>query len=505
MAMKPESIQTLLAPMPGRDLTWQQVSQHLGRTVFSDKEAKNRDHAALRQELYRGEGDHHMSEKVIHKVMKDPDTQAKRKEWVPLSKFDNVWRAFVNVKATVYNVPAIRRVEGDANQAKYAEVQRMCRQNAMAKLWNRWGYLQRSLAVGFRVRPRTRKPVIDVISRDSFFALGHPADPTDLIALGTRITGPELEMGDDRSRERWQVWTDHEFFITDGNGRVNPDSVVIHGWERMPWLLFSLEPPVGRLIDHSTGKEIDAAHLSVWFEHTCGLKESKSATKVPIIAGDTTRDARDQAMETEIPIEVRDGTSLTALDMGMDFSQFRDHADFIKTTSAANEGIAPTILKHEGVQSAQARELMRAPLMELRREQEDYLREFEREFVEIQAMVLKRDLSELSFSTKGWAIDFQESSTPLDAKTANEVFEQERRLTLTSTEREIRKRNPDFTDEQAREFMLQNITDETARNEFMRDLQMISGSPGADAPSEDAAPQPGENGDADLRAISGGM
>ena len=499
-----DSLTKLLAPNESRDLTWEEVGHHLKRTVLSDAECKNRDEAALRQELYRAEGDEHVGDKVLH-VFKDPEVRQYRKDWIRLGKFDNVWKSYVNAKATVYNVPAVRKVGGKTDQERYETLQRQCRQNAMAKIWNRWGYLQRSLAVGFRVRKRTQKPVIDVVSRDSFWALGHPDDPTDLIAMGIRIAQPNKDLASWRESEKWQVWTDHERFVCDGGGHVKTETIHKHGWARMPWLLFSIEPPVGRLIDHSTGKENDAAHLAVWFEHICGLKESKSATKIPVVSGDTTRDARAQAADSEIPVELRDGTSLSAIDMGMDFSKFRDHADFIKTTSAANEGIAPNILKHEGVQSAQARELMRAPLMELRREQEDYLREFEREFVEIQAMVVERDLNELKFSTAGWSIDFQDSRIPLDPKASTELFEHKRRLGLTSTIQYLREQNPDLSVAQAKALLVRLIADEFTRNTLMRPLQQISGSMGADPPAEGETPPAKQSNDVEslVRSVLG--
>lgn len=511
----------------GEMLEWADVSRHLKGTVFYETEIKHREDAQRRQEFFKGHGDRYISA-LIDTVFKDPEVRDKRNEWVPLGKPNNVWKRIVQEKATVYNVPPVRELGSESDQANFDEIARQCRLNSMAKRWNQWGELQRTLAVGFRVRKRstgeidpqtgeaitTDTPIVDVVSRDSFFALGHPFDATEVIAIGIRVSTalpkentPETDAAD----EVWEVWTEHERFYCDGNGVFNRDiDVWEHEWDRMPWMLYSPEPPAGTLIDHWTGSETDAAHMAVWFEKICELKESKSATKIPVVSGDTTRDARDQAQDSEIVVEMKDGASLTAVDMSMDLSMFRDSGDHTFISTAANHGIAPGILKHQGVQSAQARELMRAPLKELRREQEDYLREFERQFIEIIAMVVKRDLTEFAFSTQGWSIDFQERATALDPKREDEVFEGRRKLGLTSTIREIMKRNPDFSREQAQEFLVSNIQDEFARNVLMRPLQQISGSMDAEQPDNAQADQvppteTGEQGAADLRALDGGV
>jgi hypothetical protein len=470
--------------------------------VLSQEDGNRRRLSKERHELYTSGGDARMS-RFIDSVFKDPEVKARRQEWVSRAKFNNISRRIVNELATVYSTPALRFVDGDANNEKYQEFQRVSRLHDCARKFNRWGQLHRSLAVGFRVRTETtgeKKPIIDIVSPDSFFAVAHPTDLSKMIALGFKLASTV-------GGRAWQVWTDVETFALDQDGNVLTETLREHEYKRMPWLLLSMEPPCGKLIDDSTGKDIDAAHEAAWFMDILHLKEGKSATKQPVIAGDVTTMARNQSSDSEMPIEASDGTTVSAIDFSMDLSMFQQSAQYIYETVAGNYGISPGLLKHQGVQSAEARELMRAPLKELRREQQIYFREFERELAEVQSMVLVRELPDLAFTLEGWGIDFGESRTALDPKAELEVFEHARRLGLTDTIAEIQRRNPDLTLRQAFAELEKHITAETYRNELQRPMLSISGSAGAalvGSTEADAGPSSGAtNGDADQRASSG--
>lgn len=479
--------------------------------ISSSRDIARRDRAKRRHDLYAGGGDEDM-ETFIRTVFKDPEVISRRREWVAKAKFNNVSRRLVNELSSVYSVPSMRTVAGDADNANYQELQRRCRQHEIARRWNRWENLHNAVAVGFRLRDTD--PVIDVVTPENFFAVSHPLDPTKMVAIGLKLSfaGPAIS-GD---APEWVVWTDSELFYISKSGHIITSSVKEHRLGRMPWLLLSSEPPCGELVPDNACEDIAAAHRAVWFLHVLELKEAKSATKQPVLAGDMTRIARGQAADSEVPIEAPDGVVVSTVDFSMDLSMFRDAAARVYETVAANRGIAPDLLRHAPATSADSRELMRAPLKELRREQEVYLREFEREFAAIQAVVLKDAKHELSFSTDGWAIDFAETRTPLDPKSELERFEHERRLGLTDTIEEMIRRNPDLTVAAAFDELERHVTVEVARNTLMRPLVQISGSMGASAPAPASgdADQNGrkdsvdgstvdEHSDAGLRAIGG--
>lgn len=118
------------------------------------------------------------------------------------------------------------------------------------------------------------------------------------------------------------------------------------------------------------------------------------------------------------------------------------------------------------------------------------LRDLERDLAVIQSAVYA-PIPECAFTVEGWNVDFADPQTPLGQKEANEVFEQERKNTLTSTIAEVMRRNPDLTRDQAKALVKQWIEDEEWRNGEMKGMQAISGSAGAFTPGSEN-PQTGK-------------
>jgi hypothetical protein len=161
---------------------------------------------------------------------------------------------------------------------------------------------------------------------------------------------------------------------------------------------------------------------------------------------------------------------------------FRASADYVTERAAANRGIPPAVLRHEGATSAEARELQRVPLREIRLQQQIPFRDLERDLAELQSLVISAKMPELAFDAVGWSVDFADPQTPLGQKEQLEVFEQERRLSMNSTIAEIMRRNPDLDYDAARAVMEQFAKDELDRNIILRPLQAIAGTPGATTP-----------------------
>lgn len=507
------SLREALSAAPGVEptsLTWEKVGTWLrSQYIDSEKEKMRRDRARRRHELYSGAGDADM-ENFIAQVFKDPEVLKRRREWVSKAKYNNVSKRLTNELSSVYSVPASRVVGGsEANNENYQELQRRCRQHEMARRWNRWVNLHECVVVGFRIRGED--PVIDATTPENFFAISHPLDPTHLVGLGFKLSysGPAVSA----SAPRWVIWTDSEKIFLDKSGFIIESLIEAHTLGRIPALLLCKEPPDGELVPDFSGEDIVAAHRAAWFLHVLELKEAKSATKQPVVQGDVQTMPRAQVLDSETPIQAPEGTVINTVDFSMDLLLFRDAAKHVYETVAANHGIAPGILHHASATSAESRELMRAPLKELRREQEVYLREFEREFAIIQSLVLKEAGHDLAFEPVDWSIDFGDTRTPLDPKKETELFEHERRLGLTDTIEEMIRRNPDLTVKSAFAELQRHVDVEVERNRMMRPLQVISGSMRASAPSGDAD-QDGrddsddgssvdENSDAGLRAIGG--
>jgi hypothetical protein len=461
------------------EMTWQDVTRRIRDVLFSPAEKQRKKNAARRQRLYMSSGDMDMSE-FITTAVKDKTVQKKRLDFVRYAKFDNVTRHIVHEVSTVYALPAKRTVKGDDNNARYQEVQRISRQHEVMLRGNRLANLHKTVAFGPRVSDFTgrKRPVLDVVTPDCFTPIAHPLDPTELVCLVLDLAMSPEGKG---PKPMYVVWSEAEWFYLDASGFMLGEPVS-HSYGRIPWILFSIEPPAGCLVDSSAGEDLEAAHLSVWFLGVLLLKEAKSATKQHIISGELSRLKRDQPADSDLPIEAGEGTSITTVDNSMDLSMFRASADYVTERAAANRGIPPAVLRHEGATSAEARELQRVPLREIRLQQQIPFRDLERDLAELQSLVISAKMPELAFDAVGWSVDFADPQTPLGQKEQLEVFEQERRLSMNSTIAEIMRRNPDLDYDAARAVMEQFAKDELDRNIILRPLQAIAGTPGATTP-----------------------
>jgi hypothetical protein len=469
------------------ELKWPDFTRYLRTEYLFKEDEKNRKaKCARRQRFYMSGGDMDMAN-FIMSVVEDPTVREKRLEFIEHSKFNNVLRRVVHELATVYAMPARRTVAGNDNNARYQEVQRRSRQHEVMLRVNRLAILQRNLAIGPRVQEvnGTKQPVLDVVTPDCFSAVPHPLDPTVMGALVLDVAMAPVS----GAAPRWVAWTAGEYLYLNAAGEMIGDPVP-HSYGRIPWILFSIEPPAGCLLDTTTGDDLEAAHRAVWFLDLLLLKEAKSATKQHVIRGDLSRAVREQAADTDVPMEVPEGVDVNTIDNSMDLDMYVQTARAVYETAAANYGLPPSVLRHDGAQSAEARELQRVPLREIRLQQQIPFRDLERELAELQALVIGSAIPELKFTTDGWSVDFADPQTPLGTKEQLEVFEHERRLTMNSTIAELMRRNPDLDRDQAVEVMKQYIADETERNVEMRPLQVIAGTPGATTPQVATADNP---------------
>jgi predicted nuclease of predicted toxin-antitoxin system len=458
---------------PGPAISWPELSRYLREEVWNNQENKDRkDKAAARQRMYSGKGDAEMAE-MVASVFQDPDVISLRLEWVRHAKYNNVLRRAINELATVYSQPALRTVEGDENNARYQEMQRRTRMHEVMQRANRLGYLQRAIFVYPRVRQDAAgnmDPVNEVVTPDRFDPITHPQDPTLLLAISIDLASRSVHML--RRTAARIVLTAHETIEVDSEGQFIESTLKPHDLGRIPGVFFAVDPSSGSLFDPSA------------------TEESKSATMTTVVQGDVSATARAQADDTERALHLQDGASATTLNRAMDLSMFRDTARDVYQTAAANHGIPPQVIDHSGTQSADARELIRAPLKELRLAQQVPLRDLERDLAVIQSAVFST-VPDCAFTVNGWRVDFADPQTPLGQKEANEVFEQERKNTLTSTIAEVMRRNPDLSREQAKALVQQWIEDEEWRNGEMKGLQAMSGSAGAVMPGSEN-PQTGK-------------
>jgi hypothetical protein len=497
------SIRETLSRMPGGHRlaarTWSQVSDYLWNHYINSQAEKDRlKRFAERQRLYLGCGESDM-EQMIELVFKTKEVKALRKEWLSFAQYNLVLRRVIQEQATVYTLPAERRVgpvpespdpadtaavaafdaiveHTNEQNRRYQEVLRLCRFHEVMQQFNARLLLHRAVAIVPRMRELPNGewvPTIDLVIPAKFHAVRDPVDPTLCIAL---IFETDCQLADDAAAApKWHAMTWHEYLWINSNGRVLEDVVQEHGMGRLPAILATIDPPDGQLIDDTTGQDLVAAQKSVTFLQVLMLKEAKSATKQTLIQGDLSRAERNQPDDSEIPQTLPEGVSAQVVDRGMAFLDFDRAATRVGDTAAANHGVAAEVTHHGSIASADARELVRVPLRERRLQQHVPLREIERELAKLLAVIVAQRRPDLAFSTDGWSMDFADPQTPLGTKESLEVLDHELRLGLTSELRALMDRNPDLTFDQAKAALMQFVEDRVFRMQSLKEFTSISG------------------------------
>jgi hypothetical protein len=220
----------------------------------------------------------------------------------------------------------------------------------------------------------------------------------------------------------------------------------------------------GGLLAMEPNADLVSAHEAVWFQGVLLLKESTSLNNQTYLTGDLSAAGLGQQADTTSDVVLPEGVSAQALDRGVDLAQYRDTSDHMLERAGANHGLPPSVLHHRDSSSGQEIHLRRIPITELREERVPTMRRIERGLAAIMSTVNAARLPELAFAMDGWAIDFSEVQAPMSDAERLAVFETSRRLMLTSTVEEERRRNPDLeSDDQAWAAIQRRIDDETRR------------------------------------------
>lgn len=458
--------------------SWDALARYLAANYLENKEEIERiNEARKRDEYFEGGGELGII-RIIETAFKDPVTRALRKDFVQWAKWNNVIRRVASELATVYSEPAERSVtENDETYQRFLKL--MPVDVIMRELDEKLVYHE-DVWIQYRVRAMTSEPVIDVVSPAKFWAVHHPQDVTQLVAIII-----DQRFSDDEKKRRYLVWTADESFYLDGQKRYMAETAEPNTLKRLPGVLVSMRPASakGRLLTQSPAADLVAAHEAVWFLGVLLLKESKSANKQLYHTGDTATAVMGQSADTESDVILPEGVSAQAIDRGMDLSQYRDTAMSIFESAAANRGLPPSVLHQRDAASGAEIHLRRIPIRELRKKRIPILRDAEQRLVEVQAVVNATNLPAYPIIPLGFAIDFGDVQQPLTEAEQDAVFKERRQLGLTNTLDELRRRNPDLNDDTEAEAELdRHIENETKRVTKMRALMAVSGSMGAETP-----------------------
>lgn len=473
------------------DLAWDLVGDYLTKHYIGDmSEAERRRAMHRRKRLLFDDADALLGE-AIDKMFQSPVLRQRFKAAIPMAKWENAMKRIVTEQSTVYLKPAVRRV--DARNEEYQALIELTRHDERMHRLNQYANAMNDAFIMFRVRDegRRRIPVTDVISSDDFYAVSHPNDPTWLIAIiidqkakksGNNLFAP-------RETERWLVWTaDESFKMTDG-GRVLGDTWQPNPFGRIPGILVHREPPDRALLDWTSGGDLVSATEAAMFLSVLLMKEAKSSNRQAIFSGDLTNTATGQDADSETDMITGDGVSVQSIERGVNLSQYRDTADHIIERTAANYGIPPETLRQAGAASGFEIDLRRIPQEERRNRQVKVFRSVEREFAEIQSIVLSQDLPELAFGVEGWRIDFAEVDRPMSELDRYQLRKLKRSSGHSNVVQEAIEDNPDMNPEQALMFVTGNMRVQAAFIEQMRALNMP-----ADADLSNPGQSPQDNG-----------
>jgi hypothetical protein len=445
---------------------------------------------ALRDRLFRDGGDQDM-ERVIDRIFVDKDVRDKRKAVIPYTKFSNSLKRIVGELSTVYAVPARRYVNGDDNQRKYDALIAALRFDEQMDVVNQLLNLHRAVLVAPRVRKNadgTREMVIDVATPATARAVCNPLDTTQVLAWLVSVDMPLVRRPDAwHANPAWVLWSDHEWLYLDEH--LNPvGAPVEHGLGLNRWVPLSYSASaLPGFWPGCEGEDLVAAQITIWLASILMLKETKSSTTQPVISGDTTTMARAQVADSESPIEAPEGVSISTIDLGTNPDLFITAADHALQRTGNNYGLSMALLTHEGTQSAEARELMLAPIRERRGKQRKIFRRFEARIAQVMARVAEVDAPELAFDPSGWRIDFGETQVLLSEKERLEIFHTRRGMRLTNSVEFLMSEDEDITAEQAMADIAENIQIETDITELAQKQMAMSGALGGNAARADAA------------------
>lgn len=423
----------------GTQVSWTYVGEYLRDNYIKNRdEITRRDEAKKRDAYNEGGGDEYIK-RFVYLAFEDALVRKLRADLVGQAKWNNVLRRVSQELATVYSEPAERKVaKGDA----YRDFLDVIDMDTTMRALDEKLVIHGDVWVQYRVRKETTEPVVDIVSPSMFWAVSHPSDRTQLMAIVLDQTPPRVT----RVTPCYRVWTADETFQLDAECRVIVSSVEVNELKRLPGVLASLRPATtkGQLLDDSPAADLTAAHEMIWFQNVLLLKESKSANKQAYVTGDTSSTTMGQSADTERDTILGEGVTVQTVDRGMDLAQFRENADHALERAAANHGLPPSVLHQQDASSGAEIHLRRIPLRELRRKRIPIMRRVERQLVEIQAAVNANDLPQYSFSTEGWGIDFGEVQQPLTEMESLQVFEKERELGMADNYTEEMRRNPDI-------------------------------------------------------------
>lgn len=468
---------------PGQAFSLPELGAYLrdpsGANLLADEEKERNARHARRDRLYMDGGHGDMRAHLFE--MFDERIAKKLEKRIHVAAFSNALKRIVGELSTVYAKPARRYVSSGAAQAELDKIVSDLDLDAQLAHVNAMLNLHRALLVGPRVRVNpdgSRELVLDIATPSIVRAVPNPLDTTQILAWLIRVDMPLARNPYDR-RPEWALWSDHECGYLDERLEPIAGTWKPHGLGLNRWVPLSYSAnAIPRFWPGCEGEDLVAAQMTMWLCAILMIKETQATTRAPVINGDISTAARGQAADSDGPIHLPDGSSITSIELGTNPETFITAGDHALSRTGNSYGLAMDLMTHQGAQSAEARDILLAPVRERREKQIHIMRRFESRLWTVIARVLQRDMGE-TLDVSGFRMNFAEAQTLLSKKERLEVFEKERALGLTNTVDFLKSEDPDIDDDGAWDLMARNVMVETTRNVMMRPLQAVAGSMGA--------------------------
>ncbi len=478
------SILEVLSILPSGEssytLTLEELGDYLENNYTGDDDKAREGRHRLRNELYC-DGGIKFIESVIDDVFEDRESANRQKKWIRHSRYNNVFKRVINELSSVYSAPAKRSVTSGNDQ--YQELLTEMQFDVVMQQVNRLFNAHQVLLVAPRVRSfmGEQEAVLDIVTPADFRVILHPNDNSLPIGWLTRSQFRSARNSDGRD-PYWLLETSHESMMLDERMMPLDATYKEHSLGMSRWVPLTRLPSRAGFWPGEEGEDLVAGAVTIWLNAIFQNKETKSANKQPVLSGDVTTAARGQAIDSESVVELPDGAAISTVDLGTDTRIFRDNAAHALEAVANNYGMASSYIKHQGVQSAQARELMRVPLRELRTQQQIMFRRFEKRIAIVKSKLLNAENHPLAFNADGHRVNFGDAQTPLTRGEEIAQFEKERKIGHSDPVSFLMDRDPDLDEVGALAEISRHLGLSTWFVAEMQDLQRMQSGPSTPAP-----------------------
>lgn len=446
--------------------------RYVDREYLSSDSEKNRMKAAQkRHDLYCNDTNSHF-DNILSEVFSNKEVIAARQKFVRMSRYLNVSRRVINKISTVYRGGAERYLGArptGGSENKPTEVLKILNERTQIDQVMLRAQRMVNLTNACAIYPRVKTdgtPELHAYHHGNFFAVHHPDEPTDLLALifEKRRRGASII---DSQESSW-LFMDSKIITRLQPGGSPSGDVVEHGLGRIPAVLARRDMTSEVLIDTHTGGDIEAAHEAVALMIIMMLKHLKSGTKMPYLAGDTTGMATEQPLDEESFSRFNDGSAPGVLDLGADPSAYLRAAKSIIRDLEETYGIPDPAIE-AGSRSGDQIEIQNKRLVEMRAEQIPHWRAVEMDLNDLRSRVHK-------YEAKDFWISFGEVTKVRTRSEELKVRQEERKLGYSNVVDELIKDNPELDVQGATAAFIRNCQLETLFVAQKRSLNIPSDS-----------------------------